>query len=72
VVLYHHDPYLLKARNRNLYQLCAMVSLAANIASHFKVVKADDPIVSLWKGPEMQDFRVDNRLLVDAVARVNS
>ncbi|OFZ19611.1 MAG: hypothetical protein A2X94_17370 [Bdellovibrionales bacterium GWB1_55_8] len=71
VVRYHHAPFLLKSRNRNLQQLSSLLCLATNIASNFKKVdKADDPVFALWKGPEIQDFRLDSRAIMAAVSKV--
>ncbi len=69
-IYYHHDPYLLRFRNRNLYQLTALVCLATNVANNYKKTeKTDDPILALWKGPDLQDFGIDNRTLITAVGR---
>ena len=70
VVQFHHEPYLLRSRNKNLFPITALICLATNIANNFKKTdKSDDPVVSLWKGPELQDFRVDMRGVVNAVAK---
>lgn len=68
-LIYHHDPYLLRPQ-RNLYQLASVVCLATNAANHIKrVEKADDPVLALWRSPEVRDFKIDNRDLMAAVAK---
>jgi HD-like signal output (HDOD) protein len=70
-ILYQHEPFLLSTRKKNLYQLTALISLSTNMASNFKKAdKEDDPILALWKGPELKDLKVTPRALVQAVARV--
>jgi HD-like signal output (HDOD) protein len=72
VILFHHDPYLLKQRHRNLHPLGAIVCLATNMAGNFKKIdKLDDPQISLWKGPELADWRLEGRVMLNAVAKVN-
>ena len=67
-VLYHHDPYMLRNRGRNLYELASMICLATNVANHFKKVdKEDDPAVANWKGPELEGFRVDTKRVIAAI-----
>ena len=70
-ILFHHAPFLLSSRNKNLYQLASLVALSANVANNFKKTdKADDPMVALWKTPELRDFRIDVKDILKAVARV--
>jgi HD-like signal output (HDOD) protein len=69
-VLFHHEPYLLKDSNRGLYQLASLIALATSMASNPKRIdQADDPIVQEWKGPELQDFKVDPKSIVAASAK---
>jgi HD-like signal output (HDOD) protein len=70
-ILHHHEPYLLRDLNRNLYQLSALISLSSNVANHFKRVdKLDDPVLAQWKGLDLEDFRIDLRAVMKAVTRV--
>jgi HD-like signal output (HDOD) protein len=70
-ILYQHEPFLLGTRKKNLYQLAALVSLSTNIAAQFKKIdKVDDPIIGVWKGPELKDFKLDTANLLKAVSRV--
>jgi HD-like signal output (HDOD) protein len=70
-ILYQHEPFLLSTRKKNLYQLTALVALSNNIATQFKKTdKTDDPILAVWKGPELKDFKIDNQKLLTALSRV--
>ena len=69
-IYFHHDPYVLRA-NKGLYQLCAIVCLSTNIANSFKKVeKVDDPLLGVWKGVDLRDFRMDSKTMMDAVKKV--
>ena len=71
VIQFHHDPYLLKSRNKNLYQLASLVSLATNIANNFKKTdRLDDPVVATWKGTELRDFKIEMHSVLDVVSKV--
>jgi HD-like signal output (HDOD) protein len=71
VILYQHEPFLLNARRKNIYKLTAVVSLCTNIAAQFKKTdKVDDPILAVWKGPELKDLKIDNAQLLKALSRV--
>jgi HD-like signal output (HDOD) protein len=48
---FHHDPALLRSRNKPMHQLASLVSLATQMAT------ATDP--SAWKTPDLADFKVD-------------
>jgi len=66
-VLYHHEPFLIKLQNKNLYQLSSIVALASNMANNFKKVdKSDDPIIATWKSLEVKDFKIDARAMMSA------
>jgi HD-like signal output (HDOD) protein len=70
-IFYHHAPYLLRASNKNLYQLAAMICLATNMASNFKKVdKADDPVLLSWNTPELGGFKVNARMMMNASAKI--
>ena len=70
-ILFHHEPYLLKTRSKTLYQLAAIVSLSANIAADLKKPNSvDDPVIPQWKGPELAEFKIEPRALIDNLARV--
>ncbi|HCM40635.1 MAG: hypothetical protein A2070_08895 [Bdellovibrionales bacterium GWC1_52_8] len=70
VVQFHHDPYLLRLRQKNLFPITGLICLATNIANNFKKTdKMDDPVLSLWRGPELRDFRIDMRGVVNSVAK---
>lgn len=71
VIQYHHEPFLLRGGKSGLGQLASVVSLATNMASNFKKVdKADDPVLALWKGPELQTFPIDARSMIQIASRV--
>jgi HD-like signal output (HDOD) protein len=70
-ILYHHQPYMLRGVNRNLFQLCSLICLTTNMANNFKRVdRLDDPVLASWKGMDLQDFNIPVKSLVDAVAKV--
>lgn len=70
-ILYQHEPFLLAVRDKKLFELSALVSLATNVASNFKKVdKLDDPVLKRWKGPELGAFKVDMAKVMQAVAKV--
>jgi HD-like signal output (HDOD) protein len=70
-ILYQHEPFLLSTRRKNIYKLTAVVSLCTNIAAQFKKTdKVEDPILGVWKGPELKDLKIDNAQLLQALARV--
>jgi len=69
-ILYHHEPYLLRTANKGMFQLASMVCLATNMATSFKKVdRGDDPVLLQWKGPEIRDFRIDNRAIISATQK---
>jgi len=71
VVLHHHAPFVIRETHRNLHPLTALTCLATNVANHFKKVdKDDDPVIKLWKGPEIADFAVSTRQILTAIQRV--
>jgi HD-like signal output (HDOD) protein len=71
-ILHHHDPYVLRSASKGLFELASLVSLASNIANHFKKTdKTDDPIWGSWRGPELKDFRIDPRGILKVVAKLN-
>jgi HD-like signal output (HDOD) protein len=70
-ILYQHEPFLLSSRRKNIYKLTAVISLCTNIAAQFKKTdKVDDPILAVWKGPELKDLKIDNAQLLKALSRV--
>ncbi len=71
VVQFHHRPYILRSVNRATFQLCSLIHLASNVASNLKKVdKPDDPVVSVWRGPELKDFRIDIRQVMSVAGKV--
>lgn len=70
-ILFHHEPYLLKSVDKNLFQLSSLICLATNMASNFKKTdKADDPVFALWKTLEIKDFMVEPKQMIAAAAKV--
>lgn len=71
-ILHHHEPYLLKQRDpKNTFQMAGLIALASNMATQFKATdKTDDPVIALWKSPELADFKFDASWMVDASGKV--
>lgn len=71
-ILYHHEPYLLKARDpKNTFQMASLIALASNMATQFKQTdKTDDPIMAQWKSPELADFKYEASWIVAASGNV--
>ncbi|MGK5089961.1 HDOD domain-containing protein [Bdellovibrionota bacterium FG-2] len=70
-ILFHHEPFILKSRNKDLYQLANLVCLGTNIANHFKKTEnIDDPIIAHWKGLELSGLDYDKAAMMAAVSRV--
>ncbi|MGE4232780.1 MAG: HDOD domain-containing protein [Bacteriovoracia bacterium] len=68
---FHHEPYLIRSGNKDAYQFAVLLALASNVASHFYIPKDDkDPVYQTWFSPELQDFRVDRKLLHMVMQRV--
>lgn len=73
VVLFHHEPYIARGVKRNIYSLCALVCLASKIASHPKKPEnLKDPVLTLWKGPDLKDMKLDPRYLVALGSKIMS
>jgi HD-like signal output (HDOD) protein len=71
-ILYQHEPYLLSAREKKLFELSAFVSFSTNIASNFKKTdKLDDPIIARWKGPELGACKIDMPKVLQAVSKIS-
>lgn len=69
VIYFHHEPFLLKA-NKNLYPLTALLCFSTNVANNFKKIdKTDDPIIQLWKGPELRDFNIDMKRTIQVITK---
>ncbi len=70
-ILFHHEPFLLKTRNKDLHQLANLVCLGSNVANHFKKTEnVDDPIIVNWKSLELSGLDYDKADLMAAVSRV--
>lgn len=70
-ILFHHDPYLLKSANKNLFQLASCICLASNMANNWRKPKdTADPLLAMWKGPELGDFKIDPKILVQSVQKL--
>jgi HD-like signal output (HDOD) protein len=72
-ILFHHDPYLIRTSNRELYTLSALMALASNVASHLKPPKdQNDPLYKAWFPPELRDFKLEHKIMKIVVSRVMS
>jgi HD-like signal output (HDOD) protein len=72
-ILFHHEPFLVKGLKRNIYNLTALICLSTKIASHPKKAEnLKDPVLKLWKGPDLQDFKIDARSLVALGSKIMS
>jgi HD-like signal output (HDOD) protein len=70
-ILFHHDPYILKVKRKALYDLASVICYSTNIANNWKKIeKDDDPVLSLWRGPELTGFRADPRTVREAVSKL--
>ncbi len=70
-ILYHHEPFLLRKWKPNLFQLSSVVSLASNIANGLRRVDGpNDPILKTWKGPELNDFKMEFKQLSSVINRM--
>jgi HD-like signal output (HDOD) protein len=66
-VLCHHEPFLLKSHSKSLFQLGSLIALSSNIATTpKKIEKLDDPVLAIWKGLELKDFKMDATLMKEA------
>lgn len=71
-LLFHHEPFLLRSRNKGLYQLSSIISLSTNIASHFKRVQTmDDPHLKFWRTGELKEFQINWNLLIQKVSKLD-
>ncbi|MBL7716806.1 MAG: HDOD domain-containing protein [Bdellovibrionales bacterium] len=52
-ILHHHHPHLLKGE-KNHFLLASIISVASNMASHFRPVVAGDALVQEWLGLELK------------------
>lgn len=69
-ILYHHSPHLLKTADKNIYPLTSLVCLVSNVANNFKRPDGpQDPIVALWKGLELKDFKIEPDQIVLAMSK---
>ena len=72
-ILFHHEPYLAKTANKELYTFASLIALASNMTNNFRVPKdANDPIFASWFTPELKDFKVDYKILQGIAAKVGS
>jgi HD-like signal output (HDOD) protein len=70
-VLFHHDPYLIKSGNKELYTLTMLLSLSSNVAGNFRTPKdLKDPIFASWLTPEVKDFKIEPKLLMDMMLKI--
>lgn len=70
-ILFHHEPYLLKSSNKELFTFASLIALASNMANNVRVPKdANDPIYKAWFTPELGDFKVDPKLLQTIMSKV--
>ncbi len=72
-ILFHHEPFMLRSKSKNLHQLASVICLSSNVANHFKKVdKKDDPVVAGWKGLELSHFPVDIKNVMKATTMIPS
>jgi HD-like signal output (HDOD) protein len=64
-ILFHHEPYLLKGTNKELWVLASIIALASNMARNYRIPKDhSDPIFKAWFPHELKDFRIDKSALI--------
>ncbi len=72
-ILFHHDPYIIRQSNKDLYSLACIIALSTNMASHFRIPKdGSDPIYKAWITPELKDFKVDPKLLKITMSKIGN
>lgn len=70
-ILFHHDPYTVHSVNKDLYQFSALIALASNMASNFRIPKdSNDPVYKEWLPIELKDFKIDHKLLLATMSKV--
>lgn len=70
-ILFHHDPYILKTVNKEMYLFAALIALSSNMASLPRIPKdTNDPVIKSWLTPELADFKVDPKLLIQIMQKV--
>lgn len=70
-ILHHHDPHRIRAQ-KHAYDLACLISLASNMANQFrKVTEPTDPMIEIWKGPELKGFKIAPKAIVGTAARIN-
>lgn len=72
-ILFHHEPYILKTVNKELYTFASIIALASNMTNNFRVPKdVNDPIYASWFTPELKDFKIDPKILQTVAKTVGS
>jgi hypothetical protein len=64
---FHHEPYILKKRDANVYPLAAVLSLSSQLANGgWKIDSKDATDIFRLKGVELKDFKIDGQAFVAA------
>ena len=71
-VLFHHEPYLIKTSSqKDLFHFSCLISLASNMANHYRVPKDDkDPVFKQWILPELSDFKITPKQLMEVTQKL--
>lgn len=72
-ILFHHDPFLAKGQNKDVWKLSQILCLASNMASNFRIPKdTNDPVFKLWLNSELSDFKIDKKFLMVLMSKVGN
>ncbi len=70
-ILFHHLPFLLRsAADKSIYTLSALIQMATLMANApQKPTGEDDPVLTLWKGPELKDIPISAKQLIEVASK---